>query len=132
MKRRTMVGIALMIVGCAALGAAVFLLRQPPDEEPLPDGKVMQPGPVPGKELSILQASGTCRDCRDKFCRDYLGSGVDIIAGRFEQAHKSVTNPDPKFVEDYVAVVKCAYDHNCGYKQMPGPFECYCGSVNPT
>ena len=31
-----------------------------------------------------------------------------------------------------MAAVKCAYDHKCGYEEMPGPFGCYCGSRNPT
>ena len=37
-------------------------------------------------------------------------------------------DPDPKFIADCTAVMRCAFEHDCGYDPVRGPVHCYCGS----
>ncbi len=74
--------------------------------------------------------SPTCTPCRDTYCRDYEGSGIDLVAGCFEaiQAGNDIPEPDPLFVQHCTEAVSCAFTNDCGYNLARGPVECYCGS----
>jgi hypothetical protein len=71
----------------------------------------------------------TCEGCKERFCRNYLGSGVDVLGGCLEKPNEQHgAKPDPSFVRDCTAVVKCAVEHKCAFDPNRGPVHCYCGS----
>lgn len=75
-------------------------------------------------------AIDTCTPCRNTYCTDYQGSGVNLVAGCFEtiQPGFDIAEPDPLFIQHCTEAVECASMNDCGYNLARGPVECYCGS----
>jgi cysteine-rich repeat protein len=71
-----------------------------------------------------------CSACRTQYCRDYQGSGLDVVAGCFEKVNGDLgADPaDPNFIQDCVDVIQCAFQNNCAYA-VNGASDCYCGSA---
>jgi hypothetical protein len=76
--------------------------------------------------------SAACVTCRNTNCRDYMGSGLDLVAGCFEAINTSLgaTAGDPTFLQNCVDVMNCAFQNNCAYG-VNGASDCYCGSTTP-
>jgi cysteine-rich repeat protein len=66
----------------------------------------------------------TCRACESAagHCSNYLGSGIDLIAGCYMDA-------DAAKVQHCVDVVSCARTQKCAYGSR-GPELCYCGTLD--
>ena len=77
-----------------------------------------------------LMWSAECTACRDENCRDYQGSGIDFVAGCFDSVdvNNGAAASDPSFLADCTEAVRCAYQNRCGYDEMVGLAQCYCGT----
>ena len=96
---------------------------------------VQPPAAAPAAQAIATQASPpapppkSCEACRNRYCRDYRGEGVDLVAGCFEKvdrAHGAL--PDPAFNAACARVVQCAIEHGCATDRARGIAPCYCGS----
>lgn len=77
-------------------------------------------------------ATPACTQCRNAQCRNYQGSGLDVVGGCFEKVNPALgANPaDPTFLQECIDVVSCAYIKNCSTGPN-GLAQCYCGSALP-
>jgi hypothetical protein len=64
----------------------------------------------------------TCAQCEQRLCRNFRGSGVDLVAGCYEDADKAK-------VAACSAAVACGRQSKCGFTQR-GAEECYCGTAS--
>ncbi|HEX7481168.1 MAG TPA: DUF4215 domain-containing protein, partial [Polyangiales bacterium] len=69
-----------------------------------------------------LSVTDNCLACEVANCTDYLGAGVDLVAGCYH-------DPNPTFVQQCVDAVDCARTKNCAYTAR-GAEQCYCGSAS--
>jgi hypothetical protein len=71
----------------------------------------------------------SCEACRNRYCRDYRGEGVDLVAGCFEHVDRAKgAVADPAFNAACARVVQCAIEHDCATDPARGIAPCYCGS----
>jgi cysteine-rich repeat protein len=69
-----------------------------------------------------LSVTDNCLACEVTNCTDYMGAGVDLVAGCYH-------DPNPTFVQQCVDAVDCARTKNCAYTAR-GAEQCYCGSAS--
>jgi PKD domain-containing protein len=76
--------------------------------------------------------SAACTACRNTNCRDYQGSGLDLVAGCYESINTSLgaTAGDATFLQQCQDFLGCAKTGNCAYG-VNGASDCYCGSAAP-
>ncbi|HEX7480803.1 MAG TPA: hypothetical protein VF331_23580, partial [Polyangiales bacterium] len=62
------------------------------------------------------------RPCEEMYCRDFKGSGVDLVAGCYE-------DPDPAVVQKCVDIMACVRRTGCGRIDGIWAEPCYCGTA---
>lgn len=89
-------------------------------------------GGAGGDDAAPDGASAECIACRDQNCRDYQGSGLDMVAGCFTKVDPSLGADagDASFLQDCLDFVDCAQANQCAY-DVNGASDCYCGSATP-
>jgi hypothetical protein len=75
--------------------------------------------------------SEACKTCRNTNCRDYQGSGLDLVRGCTETIIEDLgaSASDATFLQQCKDYLACAKTNNCAYGPN-GASDCYCGSAD--